>query len=155
MGTTIGNTDITITGTGFVDPQSDIKVTIDGIDCPIKSMTATQIVCTSGPRPVFTESTFVVSQKSSGHAANKNNLVFAYVDRWSDPNTWGGESPPREGDSVYIPPGQNILLDESTPKLYAVILEKSRLIFDHTKDLKFDAELIFVKEGQLIIGSEE
>jgi hypothetical protein len=56
---------------------------------------------------------------------------------------------------VYIPPGQNVLLDESTPKLFAVILEQSRLIFDHTMDLSFDAELIFVKEGQLIIGSEE
>jgi len=58
--------------------------------------------------------------------------LYTYVDRWSDSSTWGGEAPPREGDSVYIPPGQNILMDVKTPKLYAVIIEKSRLIFDHT-----------------------
>jgi hypothetical protein len=28
-----------------------------------------------------------------------------YIEKWSESATWGGESPPRAGDSVFIPKG--------------------------------------------------
>jgi hypothetical protein len=46
-------------------------------------------------------------------------------------------------------------MDQSTPKLFAVIIESSRLIFDDTADYTFDAEYIMVVEGELIIGTED
>jgi len=45
-------------------------------------------------------------------------------------------------------------MDMSTPKLRAIILENSRLIFDDTADYTFDAEYIMVNTGHLIIGTE-
>lgn len=30
------------------------------------------------------------------NAVIQENAEFLYVDRWSDPNTWWGESPPRK-----------------------------------------------------------
>lgn len=46
-------------------------------------------------------------------------------------------------------------MDESTPRLFAVIIEDSRLIFDDTADYTFDAEYIFVMNGHLLIGTED
>jgi len=46
-------------------------------------------------------------------------------------------------------------MDVSTPRLYAVIVQESRLIFDDTKDYTFDAEYIMVNKGHLIIGTEQ
>jgi hypothetical protein len=69
LGTTAGNTAITITGENFFEDSANTKVTIDGIDCPIDDVTTTQITCTTGARPVFTPSTFVVDLENGGHAA--------------------------------------------------------------------------------------
>ena len=149
MGTTAGGTSITITGTNF---NSDSTVTIDGVNCPTDSVSATQIICTTSARPTFTESTFVVNSATVGDASNDGNFFF-YVDRWSDENTWGGESLPRAGDSVFVPKGQVLLVDVSTPILFTVIVE-GVLIFEDV-DLTFDAWFILVKDGQFIAGTEE
>jgi len=42
----------------------------------------------------------------------------------------------------------------STPKLFAVILQNSRLIFDDTADYTFDCEYMMVNSGSVIIGTE-
>jgi hypothetical protein len=52
-GTTAGGTDITITGTTFSDTKAEVSVTIDNVDCPVKTSTTTEIVCTTGARPTF------------------------------------------------------------------------------------------------------
>ena len=56
-------------GTNFFESVANTAVTIDGIDCPIDSLTTTQIVCTTGPRPTFVTSTFIVDLVGGGHAA--------------------------------------------------------------------------------------
>jgi len=33
------------------------------------------------------------------------SLVYRYVSLWSDTETWGGDIPPMEGESVAIPAG--------------------------------------------------
>ncbi len=51
VGTTAGNTDLTITGAGF--GTTDIKkisVVIDEISCVVSSVSDTSIVCKTGPR---------------------------------------------------------------------------------------------------------
>ena len=57
------------------------------------------------------------------------------------------------GDSVYIPPGQNVLLDVSTSILNAVLIE-GNLIFDD-KDLTFDAYYVVVRGGSVKVGTWE
>lgn len=47
---------------------------------------------------------------------------FLYMDRWSDDATWGGEVPPRDGDTVYVPQGMTLLIDQSTPDLKSIIV---------------------------------
>jgi hypothetical protein len=87
---------------------------------------------------------------SNGYAANQNNK-FLYIDRWSDSATWGGELPPAEGESVFVPKGQTLLVDVSPPKLKLVTIEGT-MMFEDTKDLTFDAHYIVIREGHLIAG---
>lgn len=91
--------------------------------------------------------------KSNGNTVITNGIIYSYIDRWSDPKTWGGESPPREGDSVYIPFGQNVLLDVSTPILYSVIIEGT-LIFED-KNMEFNAYFLICMKGKVQIGTKE
>ena len=158
LGTTVGGTSLTITGENF---SSNSTVLIDGIECPIDSSTSTSIVCTTGARPTFTESTLEITSPDLGRAATQGH-VFLYIDRWSDPNTWGGEAPPRAGDSVHVPKGQVLLVDVSPPELYAVIVEgvimwedKSRLQVPDLSQQTFDAWFIMVREGQFKIGAPD
>ena len=77
---------------------------------------------------------------------------------WSDPETWGDNIPPFEGDSVHIPTGTNILFDlDSTPTLNLILVEGG-LIFlpeedpDHLRT--FDAHYIFANYGMIQVGTE-
>ena len=157
LGTTAGGTLITITGQMF---QTDSTVTIDGIDCPVASVNTNTITCTTGSRPTFTDSTFEIYSPTIGLAATHGHL-FLYIDRWSDPNTWGGEAPPREGDSVHVPKGQVLLVDVSPPPLYTIIVEGVIMWEDKSKTetnpepMTFEAWFIMVREGQFKIGSPE
>jgi hypothetical protein len=82
------------------------------------------------------------------------------VSAWSDPDTWGGEFIPIEGESVYVPTGLHLLVDvDSTPILNAVVVEGS-LIFpsvdsDETHLRTFDAHYVYVSGGYLEVGTED
>ena len=60
----------------------------------------------------------------------QNNSEFWYVDAWSSNFTWGGASPPGEGEFVVVPEGQLLLLDESTPVLKMLLIMGGELLFD-------------------------
>jgi hypothetical protein len=82
-----------------------------------------------------------------------------YVSRWSDTETWGGDIPPLEGESISIPKGQHLLVDiDSTPVLNAIIVEGS-LIFPPDADPNhvrtFDAGYVMVMGGYMEIGTED
>ena len=62
-----------------------------------------------------------------GYAAG--SFTYQYVDLWSRRSTWGGNLPPVDGDSVYIPAGTNVMLDVSPPRLNLVVVE-GNLVFD-------------------------
>ena len=151
LGTTVGGTQIRIEGSGF--NTTDSMVYIDDIECKVLARSPNTIQCITGARPTFTESKFEVRSQEFGDANTDGNL-FLYIDRWSDSNTWGGEAPPREGDSVYVPKGQILLVDVSPPPLYSVIVE-GVIMWEDEKDMTFDAWFIMVREGQLKIGSPE
>lgn len=150
-GTTAGGTTLTITGSGFGTTQSAVTVEVDNVPCAVSAVSDTQIVCTTGKREVFVKPKLVVSIAGQ-HAENQGNS-YLYIDLWSSSLTWGGESPPREGDTVAIPQGQNILLDVSTPVLNLVSVQGT-LIFED-KDLTLDAHYIINMHGRIQIGTED
>lgn len=150
LGTTAGGTILSIAGERF-DPQNS-EIIIDGILCPIDGdlSSSTLLVCTTGARPEFVDPTFVI--KTPYGLAATQDLTYLYIDRWSEVATWGGEALPMEGDGVYVPKGQNLLVDVSTPILVAVIVEGS-IIWEDEKDMTFDAHYIFVRGGSFNIGT--
>ena len=48
----LGGTVVTITGTSFLTGTGEMLVRLGTIDCPITSVTATQIKCTTPPSPL-------------------------------------------------------------------------------------------------------
>lgn len=42
---------------------------------------------------------------------------------WSDERTWGMSFKPADGDLVYVPKGQVLWVDQSTPKLIGIVVE--------------------------------
>ena len=97
---------------------------------------------------------------------------------WSNPETWGDDFIPMEGESIVIPKGLNLLVDiKNTPHLNAIDVEGSLVVppsceemyFEDENDRKnniirrrrdntertFDANIIVVKGGLLEIGTEE
>lgn len=87
-------------------------------------------------------------------------LVYRYVSLWSDTETWGGDIPPLEMESISIPKGQHLLVDvDSTPLLNAVIVEGS-LIFppeenNSTHVRTFDAHYVMINGGYMEVGTED
>ena len=152
-GTTLGGVDLTITGQDFGSVAADVQVTIDGVVCAIKTVSSTSIVCTTGARPTFVPATLEVLIAGKGLAATQG-FTFLYADLWSSSTTWGGEVPPREGESVWIPKGQNIVLDMATGHLGLVLIE-GNLIVDDVYGITIDANYIFISGGMMQIGTED
>lgn len=106
LGNVKGGTEVTFTGTNFGSDESKLSVTIDGIACPIKAgtLTGTVFTCTTQPRPNLTKPTLVI--KVDGQVAlNSKGLLYFYGHLFDDVDTWGGEPPPEEGDSIIVSPG--------------------------------------------------
>ena len=128
FGKVLGGTEVTFTGTTFSVVKEEISVIIDGIPCVVSSSTTTQIKCITGKRPGLVATSLDISFKTHGRASLQQK-VYTYVNAWSDDTTWGGEFAPLEMETIYIPPGLNLLVDvDKTELLNAVIVEGS-LIF--------------------------
>ena len=50
------------------------------------------------------------------------DTVFRYVDRWSNVFSWLESEPPVDGDSVVVPEGQAIMLDQDSPQLFLLLI---------------------------------
>ena len=169
-GTTAGGSDVTITGNFFSSSQADISVTLGPFSCPVKSITSLsaneqQIVCVSTASGILHGGRKFVKVSVDGHGATapKDTATFWYIDGWSARTTWGGKAPPTGcgswaddkscTDTVYIPEGQVVLLDQSLPRFYMILIQGS-LIFDRT-DITLSANYILLRGGTLQIGTEQ
>ena len=162
MGSVRGGETITITGSNFSTVTSEISVLIDEIECVITSATSTEIVCVTGARPSVPEQHSTVIYFSgttqNGYAVMQGN-EYIYANFWSDIDTWVGEFPPVDGDSIVVPAGQTLIVDiDVSPKLQAVIVQGQMKFLpdsDMTHLRTFDAEYIYVDvDGKLEIGTE-
>ena len=154
-GTFKGGDVVTITGEGFSATTSETKVLIDGIECTVSAVNSTSVKCTTQARPaIVANPTTVLSFSSvsgSNGLASMQSNTFTYANFWSDPDTWGGEYAPQDGESVLIPKGQMLIVDiDVSPLLNAIIVQGS-LVFmpdsDNAHQRTFDAYYIFVHTG--------
>ena len=167
-GGTAGGTTLTITGTGFnvyVDADSPAnEVTIDGSPCVVSSASTTEIVCSTTAHTGSNSYDIVVNVVGTGLATGTNIPQFRYVNLWSSPATWGCSSgtfeecegaPNADGHAVEIGPGNEILLDVTTPVLSLLLIREGALVWDISKDnLQLNAEYIVIVGGSFTLGTE-
>eukprot|EP01036_Dinobryon_divergens_P027890 gene27890-36744_t len=157
-GTALGGTLVTLTGQNLEPANylSNIVVTFSGVECSVVSYNSNSIQCITGiRRPENIEvSKITVLIPGRGYAAVNNSASYLYIDNWSALTSWQYQEPPVDGDIVWIPDGQVILLDTNTPILVFLLVEGA-LYFDRTKDLALDAFYIFVLGGYLEVGTEQ
>ena len=157
-GSVLGGESVTFYGTGF-SATSTTTVTIDNRDCAVTSQTVDSITCTTMDKPyVADEPKLVIHIDGVGNVATKG-MVYRYVSRWSDDQTWNYDLSPQDGDAVNIPKGLHLLVDiDASPKLSFVNVEGS-LIFapdaDPNHQRTFDAHYIMVKGGYMEVGTED
>ena len=70
----------------------------------------------------------MISIDGIGNVAT-NGLLYRYVARWSNTQTWGGDFPPEEGDAVEIPEGRTLLVDVDSTPVLSFITVLGTLIF--------------------------
>ena len=56
-------------------------------------------------------------------------MIFYYGLLWSNDLTWGGESKPRIGDTVYVPKDTVFIVDESSPVFIKSLIVEGGIIF--------------------------
>ena len=159
-GTAIGGTLVTITGDNLLPLDSvfgdGIQVLFSGVSCAVVRSNLTTIQCITGHRSPYNieVSNITVWIPGRGYAAVNKSSSFLYIDKWSALTSWKYQEPPVEGDIVWIPDGQVILLDTNTPILTFLLIEGA-LYFDRSKDLTVDAFYIFVHGGYMEVGTAD
>jgi cell migration-inducing and hyaluronan-binding protein len=73
--------------------------------------------------------------------------------RWSDPAAWPGRKVPREGDAVTIARDMEVVLDVDPPALRSLTVD-GKLTFSNDRDIELETEWIYLRGGELQIGSE-
>ena len=74
---------------------------------------------------------------------------------WSNPNSWPSGEVPKEGEDVHVEPGWNMTMDLRKTPNYRLIRINGILNFKRGIDIEFNAKHIFVRAGELNIGSKE
>lgn len=59
--------------------------------------------------------------------------IFLYADKWSSGLAWGDDPIPIDGDTVFVPKGKTLVVDQSTPKLSLILVEGSIIFADATE----------------------
>ena len=83
----------------------------------------------------------------------QSRAAAAAVSRWSDPASWPGGKVPQAGDAVTIGRDRNIVLDTTPPALRSLTVE-GKLSFANDRDLALKTDWIYLRGGELDIGSE-
>jgi hypothetical protein len=79
------------------------------------------------------------------------NTIFIYGLPFSKTYSWGNEIPPRKGDTIYVPPGQTLIVDVSTEVLFAVIIEGG-IYFSDNYGISFHSYYFLIQGGEAMAG---
>lgn len=159
-GTALGGTYVTLTGDNFdflSTTAGSVSVAFSGVTCEVITSTATTITCITGVRaPEQVETSQVnVTIPGRGLAYVPDDVEFLYIDKWSALTSWRNQEPPVDGDVVWIPDGQVILLDVDTPLLTFFFIEGSLYLDRSAPSLKIDTYYMFIMGGYVEIGTED
>src|SRR5690606_35019482 len=88
----------------------------------------------------------------AGASASAPSAAMRTV-RWSDPAAWPGGKVPGAGDAVTIGPDMDVVLDVDPPALRSVTID-GKLRFADDSDIALETEWIYLRRGELRIGSE-
>src|SRR5687767_14154229 len=72
---------------------------------------------------------------------------------WSDPSAWPEGKLPGEGDAVTIARDLEVVLDVDPPALRSLTVD-GKLSFANDRDIGLETEWIYLRGGELQIGSE-
>ncbi len=72
---------------------------------------------------------------------------------WSDPAAWPGGRVPGEGEEVMIARGMDLVLDIDPPALRSLTID-GKLSFSNDLDIELETDWIYLRRGELHIGSE-
>lgn len=53
---------------------------------------------------------------------------------------------PEDGDLVYVPRGQTLYVDQSTPKLIGIVVE-GKIVFSDEVDMNITTDFILINKG--------
>ena len=81
--------------------------------------------------------------------------VETKVRKWSDPASWPHGSIPKAGEDVIIEASWNMTYDLQQSPVYNMLTINGRLKFSDQFDQTLNAKVIFVREGELLIGDEQ
>ena len=160
-GGTAGGTTLTLTGTGFNSLAADNQVFIDNSECTVLTASANEITCTTSAHSG--SGYFDIELDVNGVGLFTAPVQFRYVNAWSSPATWGCSTgtlaecagAPVQGDLVEIGPGNDVLLDISTPVLAVLLIRGGSLTWDTEIDgIHLQAEYIIVVDGAFTLGTE-
>src|SRR5687768_5887903 len=96
------------------------------------------------------------AQDSHAHAdaAAEPSPVAMRTVRWSDPAAWPDGKVPGEGDAVTIARDLEVVLDVDPPALRSLTVD-GKLRFADDRDLELQTEWIYLRGGELQIGSAD
>ena len=149
-GTSLGGSSVTLIGQ-FGSYSSAPSVLLNGISCEVMAFTNTSIDCITGYRGPENIQTGSVSINipGLGFTVNSYGIIFVYMDRWSDVRSWKNQQLPVDGDFVWIPDGQSIVLDQDTPNMLFLLVQGALYLDPNVPSIKIDAKYIFVYGGLL------
>ncbi len=73
--------------------------------------------------------------------------------RWSDPAAWPDRKVPGEGDAVTIARDMDVILDVAPAALRSLTID-GKLTFSNDRDIELKTEWVYLRGGELHIGSE-
>eukprot|EP00931_Biecheleriopsis_adriatica_P123454 TRINITY_DN9849_c0_g1_i1.p1 TRINITY_DN9849_c0_g1~~TRINITY_DN9849_c0_g1_i1.p1 ORF type:complete len:5765 (-),score=1054.79 TRINITY_DN9849_c0_g1_i1:19-14961(-) len=161
-----GGTKIVLTGSAFLcnstASMEDLIVEVSGAPCSVTAAHENEIQCVSGPAPRASDGGPAIAPnftagarvfiEGCGYSMASARATFAYVSRWSEPNSWAYEEPPLPAPELFIPRSQNLLLDVSTAPFGLLRLE-GQLEFDAEagEELELQAERLWIRGGELLV----
>jgi len=99
----------------------------------------------------------VAAQESHAHAAAdvpaQTRPAALKTVRWSDPAAWPNGKVPSAGEAVTIPRDTEVVLDVSPPALRSLTID-GKLSFSNDRDLELATDWIYLRGGELQIGTE-
>lgn len=151
-GDTFGGYTLQLTG-NYLGSNSNVQILIDNVPCVYVSSNGTELVCTVGARATPPDQNTFVVLIEGRRAYIKQE--FMYVLKWSDPRTWGTDLPPIDGDIIYVPAGQTLLVDQDTPHIEGIAVKNGTLIFSNSTSITVKTGFITMVGGRFIAGTEE